>query len=555
MLELLALCVMFFPLRRGQNMKKSFVAFLLLAAFSSTSHAQSQSCESLSKLSLPQAKVLAAETVPAGEFKLPAALPPWLAGAEGIFKKLPSFCRVVVQATPSADSDVRIEVWLPAENWNGKFQAHGNGGFAGEIDYIGLAESIIGGYASANTNTGHFAAGTDASWALGHPEKVTDFGHRGVHVMTVVTKQVIRANFAKDPQYSYFLGCSNGGRQALMESQRYPDDYNGILAGAPANYWTHLLSSGLWDMQALTRDDASYIPAAKVPALAKAVNAACDAQDGVTDGVLNDPRKCNFKPETMLCKNGDANDCLTQPQITALKKLYEGPRDASGKKIFPGFPPGAEEGPGGWTGWILGPEKGKSAIAAFTYGYFANIIYEKPSWTFNESDLLESVKLADEKTSKILNATDANLAPFKANGGKLIMYHGWNDPAISAFNSIDYWESVRAKLGAADTDSFLRLYMLPGVQHCGGGPGADSIGANSVGPPSEAQRSVLRLLENWVEKGTAPSSFIAAKNNGFEPSSGTKFTRTICPYPQSAKYNGTGDTNDAASFTCISEPK
>lgn len=535
---------------------KAFAGSIFFLIFAVTASAQAPpSCESLSKLSLAQAKVLAAETVPAGEFKLPAALPPWLAGAQGIFKELPSFCRVVVQATPSVDSDIRIEVWLPTANWNGKLQAQGNGGFAGEIDYIGLATSVLGGYASANTNTGHSAAGTDASWALGHPEKLTDFAYRGVHVMTVVAKEVIRANFGKNPQYSYFLGCSNGGRQALMEAQRFPDDYNGILAGAPANFWSHLLSSGLWDMQALTKDDASYIPAAKVPALAHAVNAACDAQDGVSDGVLNDPRKCNFKPESMLCKNGDTSDCLTQPQITALNKLYEGARDAAGKKIFPGFLPGAEEGPGGWTTWIFGMEKGKSAIAAFTYGYFANIIYEKPAWTFNESDFLESVKLADEKTAKILNATDPNLAPFKAHGGKLVMYHGWNDPAISALNSIDYWESVRAKLGATDTESFLRLYMLPGVQHCGGGPGADSIGADSVGPPSEAQRHVVRLLEYWVENGVAPANLIATKRNGFSPSSGTKFTRTICPYPKSAKYNGSGDPNDAASFACVPESK
>jgi feruloyl esterase len=535
---------------------RKFLAVYCLSFFCvAIARAQTPSCESLSKHSLPQAKVLAAETIPAGQFKLPEALPPWLAEAEGIFKSLPSFCRVVVQAAPSADSDVRIEIWLPGANWNGKFQAHGNGGFAGQFDYIGLATAILGGYASANTNTGHSAVGTDASWALGHPEKVTDFAYRGVHVMTVVAKEVIRANFGKNPRYSYFLGCSNGGRQALMEAQRYPEDYNGILAGAPANFWSHLLSSGLWDMQALTKDDASYIPAAKVPALAHAVNAACDAQDGVSDGVLNDPRKCNFKPETMLCKNGDANDCLTQPQITALNKLYEGPHDAAGKKIFPGFLPGAEEGPGGWSTWILGMEKGKSAIAAFTYGYFANIIYEKPAWTFNESDFLESVKLADEKTAKILNATDSNLAPFKAHGGKLVMYHGWNDPAISALNSIDYWESVRAKLGAAETESFLRLYMLPGVQHCGGGPGADSIGVDSVGTPSEAQHHVLRLLESWVENGVAPTNLIATKRNGFSPSSGTKFTRTICPYPQSGKYNGSGDPNDASSFSCVSESK
>lgn len=533
-------------------MKKTLSAILFLLFFACTARAQTNSagCESLSKLALPQAKVLAAETLPPGAFKMPGELPPWMAAAAEIFKALPAFCRVVVQAAPSADSDVRIEVWLPAANWNGKFQAHGNGGFAGDIDYVHLASSILGGYATANTNTGHSASGIDASWALGHPEKVTDFGYRAIHVMTAVAKEVIRANFGKNPQYSYFLGCSNGGRQALMEAQRFPDDYNGILAGAPANYWSHLLTSGLWDMQALISDDAAYFPAAKVPAIAHAVNAACDAQDGVADGVLNDPRKCNFKPETMLCKNVDANDCLTQPQIIALKKIYEGPHDASGKKIFPGFLPGAEEGQGGWPGWIIGTEKGKGLIAAFTRGYFTNIVYEKSDWSMKAADLSQSVKLADEKTAKILNATDANLAPFKGHGGKLIVYHGWNDPAISALNSVDYFDSVRVKLGPAQTESFLRLYMLPGVQHCAGGPGADSFGALYSPGPKDAQHNVQTALELWVEKGMAPSSLIATKYLTEDPAKGAKFTRPLCPYPQSAKYKGSGDPNDAANFTC-----
>ena len=532
----------------------SFCLFLAVAA--RAQHNPAASCASLANLALPQAKVLAAETVPAGAFKSPVELPPWMAGAAQIFQSLPAFCRVVVKASPSADSDVRIEVWLPAANWNLKFQAHGNGGFAGDLDYVHLASSILSGYATANTNTGHSASPIDASWALGHPEKVADFGYRAVHVMTVMAKEVIRAFYSSGPVTSYFLGCSNGGRQALMEAQRFPDDYNGILAGAPANYWSHLVSSGLWDMQATTNQDSSYIPAAKIPAIARAVNLACDAQDGVADGVLNDPRKCNFKPEAMLCRNGDANDCLTGPQIAALEKIYAGPHDANGGKIFPGFLPGAEEGQGGWPGWIIGQEKGKGLIAAFTYGYFANMVYEKPDWSFNKADFNESVKLADEKTAKILNATDSNLTPFKTHGGKLIVYHGWNDPAISALNSIDYFESVRAKLGPADTDSFLRLYMLPGVQHCGGGPGADSFGAPGSPGPRDPQHNVQSALELWVEKGTAPSSLTATKNaSEMDPSKGAKFTRLLCPYPQSAKYKGSGDPDEAASFACVSEPK
>ena len=531
-------------------MKKSLITIFLLSTSASAAHAQT-SCESLAKLSFPQAKILGAESIPTGAFKSPTPLPPWLPNAEKLFKSLPAFCRVVVQATPSSDSDIRVEVWLPAENWNRKFQAHGNGGFAGQIDYFDLAASLLAGYATANTDTGHSAEGTDASWALGHPEKVTDFGYRAVHAMTVVAKELIGMRYGNAPQYSYFLGCSNGGRQGLMEAQRFPDDYNGILAGAPASYWSHLVSSGLWDEQALLNDDASYIPAAKIPSIAKAVNAACDAQDGVSDGILNDPRKCNFKPETMLCKNGDANDCLTQSQIIALKKIYDGAHDKDGKKVFPGFLPGAEEGEGGWPLWITGPEKGKSLIGAFTHGYFANIVYEKREWTPKSADFSQSVKLADEKTAKILNATDPNLAPFHAHGGKLIIYHGWNDPAISALNTVDYWEAVRAKLGASETESFVRLYMLPGMQHCNGGPGPGSFGAFNSPGPKDSQHNVQTALELWVEKGTTPSSFIATKYVG-DPRT-VKLTRPLCPYPQSAKYKGSGDPTDASNFSCTTD--
>jgi len=535
-------------------MKGSLAAVFFLSLLAIAARAQSTPahvpCESLRRVAIPQTRILGAETIERGAFKLPVELPPWMAAAAGIFKILPAFCRVTVEATPSRDSRIRIEIWLPAENWNGKFQAHGNGGFAGELDYVHLATSILGGYTSASTDTGHSAMATDAAWALGHPEKVTDFGYRAIHVMTAVAKDVIRARFGKGPSYAYFLGCSNGGRQALVEAQRFPDDYNGILAGAPANYWSHLLVSGLWDMQALTNDDASYIPPSKLPAIAEAVRRACDAEDGLADGILNDPRKCRFQPETMLCKAGDGNQCLTEPQVTALEEIYQGPRDAQGKKIFPGFLPGAEEGPGGWLTWILGSEKGKSLIGAFTYGYFANMVYEKPDWNTKSADLREAVKLADEKTSAILNATDPNLAPFRAHGGKLILYHGWNDPAISALNTIDYFESVRARVGTSETASFLRLYMIPGVQHCGDGPGADSFGALNSPGPKDAQHNVQTALELWVEKGTAPSFFIATKYAGFDPSSGVKFTRPLCPYPQSAQYKGSGDPNDASSFIC-----
>src|SRR6266481_5655108 len=303
---------------------------LSCAAFGQNAASAAQSCEALAQLQLPGAKVLSAQAIAAGAFTPPSNMTPWMVGDPSFYKTLAAFCSVVVEATPTADSSIKIEVWMPANGqknggWNGKLQGQGNGGFAGEIGYRQMGIAVHQGYATVGTNTGHSGGGTDASWALGHPEKVTDFGYRGIHEMTRVAKAVVKAFYGNDPQHSYFGGCSNGGRQALMEAQRFPEDYDGIIAGAPANFFTHLLTKALADAQATTLDPASYIPSSKLPAIARAVNAACDAQDGVADGILNEPNKCHFDPEVLLCKEGDSDKCLTAPQITALKKLYSGP--------------------------------------------------------------------------------------------------------------------------------------------------------------------------------------------------------------------------------------
>lgn len=523
--------------------------FLGGTASAQNTTAAPQSCERLSQLALSNARIVSAQAIDAGAFKPPSANTPWLIGSPDLYKSLGAFCRVVVEATPNADSSIKIEVWMPAEGWNGLFRGQGNGGFAGEIDYRGLALAVGQKYGSAATDTGHSAQGTDARWALGHPEKVIDFGYRAIHEMTQIAKTLIKAFYDNPAQHTYFAACSNGGRQALMEAQRFPADYDGILAGAPANYWTHLLTKALADAQATTLDAASYIPSSKLPALARAVNAACDAQDGVTDGVLNDPRQCKFNPASLLCKAGDSNECLTAPQITALKALYEGPHDAKGTLIFPGYLPGAEEGPGGWATWITGQEPGKSLLFAFGGGYFSNIVYEKSDWDYKSTKVNDGLKAAEAKTAKILNATDTNLAPFKARGGKLILYHGWNDAAISALNTINYYNAVESKMGKAETEAFSRLYMVPGVQHCGGGPGANSFGQLGQGA-SDPQHNIELALEQWVEKGIAPSTIVATKFVDDDPSKGEKFARPLCPYPQGAKFKGTGDPNNAANFVC-----
>jgi feruloyl esterase len=384
---------------------------------------------------------------------------------------------------------------------------------------------------------------------------VTDFGYRAIHAMTQVAKAAIKAYYGSAAQRSYFASCSNGGRQALMEAQRFPGDYDGILAGAPANFWTHLLTKAAADAQATTLDAANYIPSRKLPAIARAVNAACDGQDGVTDGVVNDPRRCHFDPATLVCKEGDSDACLTAPQATALKKLYEGAHDSRGREIFPGYLPGAEEGEGGWGPWITGPAPGKSLLFAFGTGYFANIVFEKADWDYRAANIEQAMKAAEEKTAAKLDATDANLSAFKARGGKLILYHGWNDAAISALNTIHYYDSVVSRMGRQETEAFVRLYMVPGMQHCDGGPGANSFGQFGPAPSDEPQRNVSIALERWVESADAPSAIVATKYVDDDPAKGVRATRPLCPHPQAATYKGQGDANDAVNFACTSASK
>ena len=522
-------------------------------AVASSVYAAPQSCEQLAQLSLPNATIASAQSIAAGAFNPPPSKAPWLTGDSHFYSTLPPFCRVMIQDHPTADSDIKIEVWLPASGWNGKFRGHGNGGFAGEIDYRALGLALQQGYATAATDTGHAAAGTDASWALGHPEKIIDFAYRAIHDMTALGKSTTAAFYGDAPKHAYFSNCSNGGRQALMEAQRYPDDYDGIIAGAPANYWTHLLGGALYNAQATTLDPASYIPMNKIPAIANAVNAACDAQDGVTDGLLNDPRKCHFAPASMLCKSGDSDSCLTAPQVTTLKKLYEGSHFSNGEPIFPGYLPGAEGGQGGWGLWITGPAPGQSLIFAFGVGFFSNMQFGQKDWDYKKANVDEAVHAADKKFGNVLNATDANLKPFASRGGKLIIYHGWNDAAISALNSIDYYNAVLHTMGQKEAGSFLRLYMVPGMQHCGSGPGTDIFGEFGFATANDPQHNMYVALENWVEKGAAPADIIAAHLSAPPPGASVTMTRPLCPYPQVAKYKGSGATNEAANFVCAAE--
>jgi feruloyl esterase len=500
-------------------------------------------CEGLAGIQLPDTTISLARAVPAGTFTPPAGRP---------IPGVAAFCRVAGTIKPSSDSDIQFEVWMPAAGWNGKFQGVGNGGYAGAIGFGELAANVTRGYATASTDTGHTAGGTDAGWALDHPQKIVDFGYRAIHETADKAKAIITAFYGSGPKRSYFSSCSNGGRQALMEAQRFPTDYDGIIAGAPANSWTHLFTGFLWDIQALMVDPGAYIPAGKLPAIEAAALASCDSLDGLKDGVIDDPRQCRFDPGTLLCKGAESDACLTAPQVGALRKLYSGPVDGKGKSVYFGRSVGGETGGGGWSAWVTGSSPGNSAVFAFGTQFFANMIFDNGKWDYHTFSVERDMKTADTKMARTLNATDPDLKRFQARGGKLILYHGWSDAAIPPLNAIDYYQTVVAKMGAKEADQFVRLFMVPGMQHCGGGPGPNSFGQSGAAQGSP-QTNIASALEQWVEGSVAPNQIVATHyKTGVTPPS-VERTRPLCAFPAVARWTGKGSSEEAANFTCVKQ--
>jgi feruloyl esterase len=499
------------------------VAVVLFAAAMATTP-----CANLKSVSLSNTTITMAEMLPAGTFTAPPAPvvpdappPPPEGEREPTSWNLPPFCRVIATLKPSTDSEIVMEVWLP-ENWNKKFEFVGGGGWAGVISYGALAQALQEGYATASTDTGHI--GGTANFAVGHPEKLVDFAYRAVHESTLKAKALLTVFYDSAPRYSYWNGCSTGGRQGLMEAQRYPDDFDAIVAGAPANYQSHLHTWDLGVAVPVLKDPAAAVSKAKVTALNKAVLGACDAKDGVKDGFLNDPRSCKFDPATLLCKAGDSDNCLTAPQLEAVKRMYSPAKTNSGQIVFPGKEFGSEST---WTA-IAGD---KPAPASLSLGSFL-VAYDSENWDWRSFDLDRDLKVVDEKLGSIVNAINPDLSAFKARGGKLILYHGWNDTGISPGNTVNYYNSVLTKMGAKQ-DNWMRLFMIPGMGHCRGGAGPNQV-------------NYMAALERWRESGIAPDQMPAyhVSNNRVD------MARPLCPYPQIAQYKGVGSTNDAANFVC-----
>ncbi len=496
--------------------------------------ADGSSCESLAALKLPDTTISRAEVVAAGAFAPPAS--PQAGEGRGRggrggnpFAMLPSFCRVVAAVRPTTDSDIRIEVWLPAANWNGRFQAAGgaagaNSAVAGGINFPALANSVRAGYATAGTDNGH--QGATLAFAPGHPEKLIDFGYRATHEMTVKARAIIEAFYGTGPSHSYWNACAAGGRQGLQEAQRFPADYDGVVVTAPANSWSRLQSWSMWVNQQANRTPAGVIPAAKYPAIHQAVIEQCDMLDGVKDGSIENPSRCHPRLDVLACKSEDTNRCLTPAQIETANAIYAAAVDVQDKRtVYPAMPPGSELG---W-GALAGPTAPYYATETFKY-----LVFHDPEWTPEKRPVnLGADVVAAERSAAPISADNPDLSRFFARGGKLIQVHGLTDPLIAPGDSVDYYTRVRAKVGDETANNGMRLYLVPGMNHCQGGEGADSINLQPV-------------IEAWVEHAQPPTTVIASKMINGQ----TQKTHLLCPYPQEAALKGSGSPDDAASFEC-----
>ena len=503
----------------------SSAAVLVAAACLTSVPARAATCESLSSLALPDTTITSAQTVAAGAFNPPAPAGRGGRGSGPSYKDLAAFCRVLATVRPTGDSDIKVEVWLPIDNWNGKFEGTANGGWAGNIGEAALAAALRRGYASGATDTGH--DGGSASFALGHPEKLLDFQYRAIHEMSAKGKAITTAFYGNDAlKYSYFVGCSTGGKQALKEAQRFPNDYDAIVAGDPANYSTHMTIQQVGIALAVHKDDASYIPAEKYPAIHKAALEQCDALDGVKDGVIENPRQCKFDPKTIECKGEDSASCLTAPQVEAARKIYAAAKNPrTGQVIFPGLEPGSEMG---WAG-LAGKDAFGYAMDWLRYG-----VFKDPKWDYKTLNFDSDVTASEKAGGDAMDANDPDLRPFLAPGGKLLLYHGWADPLIVPGNTVNYYEAALAKMDSVkNARDSVRLFMVPGMLHCRGGDGPDDF-------------DTLAAIEQWREKGKAPDQLVASHmTNG-----AVDRTRPLCPYPQVATYKGSGSTDQAENFSC-----
>ena len=500
------------------------------------------------QLALPDTNMTMAQAVEAGKFVMPARpkanMPPPQAPPMGGLghpeapiggpaqqqddtSSLPAFCRVGATLHPTADSNIRIEVWLPMTAWNGKFAAAGNSGWGGSLPYRSMVSELKDGYAVAGTDTGHDSTLPDqngGAFLIGHPERFIDYAYRADHLMTVRAKDLVKAFYGKTPRHSYWVGCSLGGEEALMEARRYPEDYDGIVAGAPVNPLSRLNSAQLWPAWVNYKYADEAIPASKFVMIHEAALKACATPIGQKQGFIEDPENCHFDPASLLCKQNNAADCLTAPQVDMLRKLYGGPvNPRTGASIFPGMPVGGE------MQWAVDNGGAKPiSVAVDLYKY---AVFQNPAWDWKSMDYDKDIDVAISKVDPYLYA-DPNLNEFLKRGGKLMLYIGWTE-YHNANDLRDYYQSVLRNAGATANDS-VRLFEVPGMGHCAGGAGCDTF-------------EKIGVMDQWIETGKAPEKIVAAKMKGDV----VVRSRPLCAYPKIAVYNGSGNEDSAESFSCM----
>jgi feruloyl esterase len=508
---------------KGRNLTLACCAY---AAVLHVTSAAATECESLAGLKLAHTEITLAQNVAAGAFKPPEGArgggpmaPP------GAYTRLQPFCRVAGTIRPTVDSDIRFEVWMPTSNWNGKFVGVGNGVWAGSITYFSMVEPLSLGYATAATDDGHQGNPLDGSFTAGHPEKLVDFGHRAPHEMTVAAKAIVAAYFSKNVSRSLFVSCSTGGRQGLMEAYRYPGDYDGISSMAPANPMVGLMVSSVWTGYATLKDPASHIPPPKFALVHKAAVEACDADDGVKDGIISAPSRCRFDPAVLLCKGPDGPDCLTGPQVAALRAIYQGPKNPrTGEQIFPGFEPGSEAL---FPIQAAGPEPFPVATT-----FMKSLVFKDAGWDFRSFDYDKDVTRAVQAASGPLDVPPSGLQSFFASDRKLLLSHGWADGLIPSRSTVNFYTDLTKQLGPKKTAADTRLFMIPGMGHCAGGDGPFVFDAIST-------------LDKWVDSGRAPERIVVSN-----PPNAPARTRPLCPWPQEAVYSGEGSTDEEKNFKC-----
>lgn len=514
------------------------VALLAATMLTNPARAATGDCQSLASDSVANAQITTAQTIAAGSFTPPGSSTP-------ITLSVP-VCRVVATVSTRPSEQVGIEVWLPASDWNGRFEGLGSGGFGGSINYTALAAAAARGFATANTGTGHVggssgAIGQTLPWVQ-NPVTLRDWGHTSIHLMTRAAQAIIQDFYGQASAFSYYEGCSTGGAEAMEEAEFYPKDYDGIHAGSPGMDYSHLMESFLWGALLPAKDPAATLNAAALTLLNNTVLQQCGGAQAVQARYLLDPRDCHYDPAQLLCQAGqDPSTCLTADQVSETKRLYSPVTDPrTGLDLYPGFARGSE------SQWSL--IQG-ALVPSFAQPLLANAVFNNPNWDWTTFDFDRDAALVDRVLSPVINATSPDLRAFAAHGGKLLMTQGWADALNAQTLPIEYFNSVLALQGSLErTQAFFRLFMAPGMSHCGGGPGPNTIGGSAPPTSPTPERDVVAALEAWVENGQAPASLISTKYVNDTPPAVAR-ELTLCPYPQLARFAG-GDPTQAASYRC-----